>query len=67
MSERELKYLVRDSFTIVLSTYGMLQRHINFFVTLLGKSDINVEKSVIPWDYVILDEGHKVVVILFFF
>ena len=49
ISERELKNMIRDSFSIVLSTYGMLQRHVNFF-------------NVIPWDYIILDEGHKVIV-----
>ena len=62
ISERELKNMIRDSFSIVLSTYGMLQRHVNFFNTLLGLSNENLENNVIPWDYIILDEGHKVIV-----
>lgn len=53
--------MIRDSFSIVLSTYGMLQRHVNFFKTLLGLSNENPEDNIIPWDYIILDEGHKVI------
>ena len=54
--------MIRDSFSIGLSTYGMLQRHVNFFNTLLDLSNENLENNVIPWDYIILDEGHKVIV-----
>ena len=58
-SKEDLKKIVMESFNIVLTTYGLIERNINFFSTF-WENDENKNASDSRWDYVILDEGHKV-------
>ena len=58
-SFEDLKKIVMESFTIVLTTYGLIERNINNFSTF-WENDENRNTRDCRWDYVILDEGHKV-------
>lgn len=56
INETDLAYSIHDSFSIVLSTYGILERYVDFFSEVW--KDYSIDGR---WDYVILDEGHKVI------
>ena len=54
--KREIRILLHRSFHVLLTTYGMTRRHIQFLCSMWN-ADIFEYRL---WDYVILDEGHKV-------
>ena len=54
--EHAIREAIKSSFHILLTTYGMVRRHLDFF-----NYGWHLDSSICPqWDYVILDEGHKV-------
>ena len=51
-----IRETINSSFHILLTTYGMIRRHLDFFnYNWCEESNFNRR-----WDYIILDEGHKV-------
>ena len=63
MSEGELNGLksrIRNNCVVVITTYGMMKRHLTFFSTMWSETEELREKTKGKWDYVVLDEGHKI-------
>ena len=50
----EIRENLHNQFSVVLTTYGTLKKNMGFFFSLWSDTDKK------QWDYIILDEGHKV-------
>ena len=53
--KKDIQDRLRDKFSVLLTTYGTLERNVEYF------SSFWVETVQQSWDYVVLDEGHKVI------
>lgn len=52
--KKDIQEKVRSKFSVVLTTYGTLDRNVEYFSSFWAETD------QASWDYVVLDEGHKV-------
>lgn len=53
--KKEIQDKVHNAFSVVLTTYGTLDRNVEYFSAFWTDTD------QASWDYVVLDEGHKVI------
>ena len=51
---------IREDFSIVITTYGTMKRHLEFFSTVWSETSDLIDRTEGKWDYIILDEGHKI-------
>ena len=52
--KKDIQDKVHNAFSVVLTTYGTLDRNVEYFSSFWTDTD------QASWDYVVLDEGHKV-------
>lgn len=55
-----IRHRIRDEFHVLITTYGTMKTNIEYFSTMWSEYDELKERTGGKWDYVILDEGHKI-------
>ena len=56
----DMRSRVRDDFHVMITTYGMVKRHLEYFSTMWSETEELNSRTNGRWDYVIMDEGHKI-------